>query len=964
SGNEVSDNFVGTNASGADLGNANEGILVEEAPNNRVGGNTVGFNTDGIVLTGADATGNEISDNFVGTNVSGADLGNSVTGILVSDAPGNTIGGAGAGNVLGHNGFFGINMFSADATGNEVLGNFVGTNASGADLGNGNAGIRVVGAPGNTIGGAGAGEGNVIGFNGRDGILVDAGATDTEVLGNFVGTNASGADLGNQNDGILVLQASGNTVGGAGAGNVVGFNNRGIVLFDASGNAVVGNTVESNGNAGVVVAEGSNPATGNEILGNAVAGNGRIGIDLGNNGVTANDAGDADAGPNGLQNFPTITDIDRTAGGDFEVTLALASTPSTSFTVELFGNDAVDLSGFGEGARPLGDVTLTTDGDGDGRVTLTVSGADAGAALSATATGPDGTSEFSEAAVVPAISAGFAERALTVREDAGSVELVVELTAAPGDPFEATVTLTDGDSDGLGGFTSAPVAASPAGSATRFAVVVPVTDNDTAETDAEYTFELRVQSSGVDVDRSETTLTVLDDDNTPVAVTIPADGLTALAVPVGGLAASDLAAAAGADSVYAVDGTRLVALDASDALRAGQIVVVEAAGPLELSGSAAPDAVAFSGVPVADLSRALVPVGNPTDGLVALSDLGVEGGTLADVVLVFDGGAFRPISLEGLDDGTDGRTDGSGSASGSTDAVLSAFGVAILQVVPDGDAADVSVTLDAAASGADGVALSELAFAPAQGEAAVVVALTADGDGSVGDVVALRFQLGADALGDGTLGPFDGLDVSAPEADGFGGTLAALGGPGADGSALAFAALTAGDLEAGPVTVPLVVSVPVPGDYALALAAPAGDVGPRAVEIEVVDGTTGTTLDVETPYAFSVADGEDVAGRFSIQVSLGAAVSTDDGVAERSLSVWPNPTSGRVSVSVALVEAGDVRVSVYDALGREVAVLHDGPAAAGASRYEVAAGWMAPGAYVVRAVSGGAVLARALTVVR
>ncbi|MEM0964421.1 MAG: T9SS type A sorting domain-containing protein, partial [Bacteroidota bacterium] len=60
---------------------------------------------------------------------------------------------------------------------------------------------------------------------------------------------------------------------------------------------------------------------------------------------------------------------------------------------------------------------------------------------------------------------------------------------------------------------------------------------------------------------------------------------------------------------------------------------------------------------------------------------------------------------------------------------------------------------------------------------------------------------------------------------------------------------------------------------------------------------------------------------------------------------------------------GEARVAVYDALGREVAVLHEGPSA-GAVTVSVDAGQLAPGAYVIRAEAGAVVRTQALTIVR
>ncbi len=58
-----------------------------------------------------------------------------------------------------------------------------------------------------------------------------------------------------------------------------------------------------------------------------------------------------------------------------------------------------------------------------------------------------------------------------------------------------------------------------------------------------------------------------------------------------------------------------------------------------------------------------------------------------------------------------------------------------------------------------------------------------------------------------------------------------------------------------------------------------------------------------------------------------------------------------VPASFTLPAAGAVRLSVVDLLGRVVAVLADGPVAAG--RHEARLAGLAPGAYVVRLVAGG-----------
>ena len=78
----------------------------------------------------------------------------------------------------------------------------------------------------------------------------------------------------------------------------------------------------------------------------------------------------------------------------------------------------------------------------------------------------------------------------------------------------------------------------------------------------------------------------------------------------------------------------------------------------------------------------------------------------------------------------------------------------------------------------------------------------------------------------------------------------------------------------------------------------------------------------------------------------------------------PNPTTGAASLVLSLPEPSDVRVSVFDVLGREVAVLAAGRQPAGDVTIRVPAGGLSAGTYVVRAAVGAQVLAQRLTVTR
>lgn len=90
----------------------------------------------------------------------------------------------------------------------------------------------------------------------------------------------------------------------------------------------------------------------------------------------------------------------------------------------------------------------------------------------------------------------------------------------------------------------------------------------------------------------------------------------------------------------------------------------------------------------------------------------------------------------------------------------------------------------------------------------------------------------------------------------------------------------------------------------------------------------------------------------------------DTSVERLALSVGPNPSRGDVSVRFGLEEASRVRVEVYDALGREVAVLADETYAAGAHEARLRARTLPAGTYLVRLRTEEGVQTCALTLTR
>jgi hypothetical protein len=78
----------------------------------------------------------------------------------------------------------------------------------------------------------------------------------------------------------------------------------------------------------------------------------------------------------------------------------------------------------------------------------------------------------------------------------------------------------------------------------------------------------------------------------------------------------------------------------------------------------------------------------------------------------------------------------------------------------------------------------------------------------------------------------------------------------------------------------------------------------------------------------------------------------------------PNPASQTTLVTFSKAELGPARLSVYDVLGREVAVLAEGERPAGRQQATVQAGVLAPGVYVIRLRSAGRTATQKLTVTR
>jgi hypothetical protein len=267
-----------------------------------------------------------------------------------------------------------------DSVANRIEGNFIGTDPTGTlDVGNQIDGVQIFDGPSETvIGGTALAARNVISGNDDSGLALGS-SQGTRVLGNRIGTTASGtAALGNAFEGVQIGNSSDSLLG--------------------DGTSAGSNTIAFNGRDGVNVAGSS---SGNEVSRNSIFSNAGLGIDLVGPGETAvttsiptpNDPGDADAFANNLQNKPVLSSA-KTGGGKTTIQGKLDSTPNQTYTIEFYSNPA-DTN---EGKKFIGEKSVTTSVDGLRSFTFSpATSVPVGQTITATATraSTHDTSEFS-----------------------------------------------------------------------------------------------------------------------------------------------------------------------------------------------------------------------------------------------------------------------------------------------------------------------------------------------------------------------------------------------------------------------------------------------------------------------------------------------------------------------------------------------------------------------------------------
>lgn len=389
--------------------NDGRGVQLSNGSSNVVSNNEIAVNGNDAVRV--DAPDNQVLQNSIGF-LDGVVHGNAANGVVV----------AANGAVVNSNRIAGmaddgIDLFSG--FGAQVMNNQVGTSNNGADWGNANAGIRIRAAAPNALV-----DGNSVGFN-FHGMVIEA--SDTLVCGNWIGVGLGNQLAGNASEGLWLV-GDGNQVGstdGSCLANVIGDNgsdgievwgadnliadnriggvpgldlgnhNGGILLHGAGAqsNQLLGNVLWYNASDGVRVT--ASAGTGNAIQKNSFGSNGGQGIDLLDDGATANDPGDADTGPNRLQNSPVITSAIG-ATGEVAVTFHVDS-GSAAAAYPLAVDVYLTGPGTSQGERWLQRETYATPTASVTRYIALPAGIDSGGVI-ATATDAQGnTSEFGNA---------------------------------------------------------------------------------------------------------------------------------------------------------------------------------------------------------------------------------------------------------------------------------------------------------------------------------------------------------------------------------------------------------------------------------------------------------------------------------------------------------------------------------------------------------------------------------------
>ncbi len=424
--NIVAGNYVGVDRTGTYALRNYDGISVEGTSKYNIigsytagGRNLVSGNVAyGIPVFGAGCDNNTIIGNYIGTDISGSFAIPNTYGVLFDDGAGyNLLGGrkTGAGNLLSGNSGYGVFIYNNSTNSDTVTGNLIGTNASGTNAVPNTNGVVIDGIPKYHIV-----DSNVVSGNIQQGIVIHATGTDyNRITRNKIGTDISGNNaIPNGLDGIRIGEGpQHNMIGGA----------------------FMGNTIAFNGGNGITIMDDGDYY--NTISQNSIHYNSQLGIDLYPIGVTANDAGDGDTGPNMGMNFPVITSAAyNSLSGNFDINGTIDSPNPQTLTIELFRSDNC-AAGYGQGELYLTSATPDATGNFNAVVVAGVWGGDR---ITATATDAAGnTSEFSANTIITGIEEMPANEFIAVYPNPASEFITLNL-AGTGNNYQLNIVSLTG----------------------------------------------------------------------------------------------------------------------------------------------------------------------------------------------------------------------------------------------------------------------------------------------------------------------------------------------------------------------------------------------------------------------------------------------------------------------------------------------------------------------------------------
>ena len=348
SGNVISGNEIGTNLAGSGfiyntygiylstLGGATSTDAVSGltiGTTGAGGGNLISGNGVGI---GGNLQSSLIAGNLIGTDRTGTKAIGNGSGIFIGTTN-TTIGGTTVAtrNIIASSGLISSGGVGISLTGdtNKVLGNYIGTDAAGTKSLPNQVGLALH-TSNSVIGGTTAGAGNLIAGNLGSGITLDN-RGNNQILGNRIGTDPTGAALGNGANGISVALTA------------LTDPTQTLALNDTIGGTAAGaaNIITDNTGAGVALTANGVIYSGLSIRGNEISANGKLGISLG--------------GTPSVPNPGTLTLTSSTSTtANSTVQGVLGGLPGQTYQVDVYNNLAADPSGHGEGRTYVGTIAV------------------------------------------------------------------------------------------------------------------------------------------------------------------------------------------------------------------------------------------------------------------------------------------------------------------------------------------------------------------------------------------------------------------------------------------------------------------------------------------------------------------------------------------------------------------------------------------------------------------------------